>query len=66
MPRPKSLIDFKELISAVPGEGLEELTRQLGRRKGLSPTWAGRGADGGHDLYFTEILAGPLIKTKIN
>ena len=65
MPRPKSLIDFKELISAVPGEGLEELTRQLGRRKGLSPTWAGRGADGGRDLYFTEILAGPLIKTKI-
>ena len=59
------IIDFKELISPVPGEGLEQLTRQIGRKKGLSPSWSGRGADGGRDLIFTEILSGPMSKDKI-
>jgi hypothetical protein len=58
------LIDFTELVSAVPGEGLQGLTRQLGQRKGLSPVWCGRGPDGGRDLTFTEILSGSLSKEK--
>jgi hypothetical protein len=65
MTTPKQIIDFTELISAVPGEGLEELTRQIGRRKGLSPSWSGRGPDGGRDIIFTEILSGSLSKEKI-
>lgn len=64
MSKPKPLIDFEELVSAVPGEGLEELVRQLGRRKGLSPTWSGRGSDGGRDLLFAEILSGPISNEK--
>lgn len=59
------LIDFTELISAVPGEGLEQLVRQIGLKKGLSPIWSGRGADEGKDLIFTEILSGSLTKEKI-
>jgi len=59
------IIDFNELISPVPGEGLEQLTRQIGRKMGLSPSWSGRGADGGRDLIFTEILAGLMAKEKI-
>lgn len=65
MTRPEPLIDFKELVSNVPGEGLEGLTRLLGRAKRLSPSWSGRGADGGRDLLFTEILSGPLSNEKI-
>lgn len=65
MSKTKPLIDFKELISAVPGEGLEELTRQLGRRKRLSPVWSGRGPDGGRDLLFSETLSGPLSNEKV-
>lgn len=65
MKHQEPIIDFSELISAVPGEGLEELTRQLGRRKGLSPSWSGRGSDEGRDLIFTEELSGPLAKEKI-
>jgi hypothetical protein len=65
MPKAQSLIDFAELVSAVPGEGLEELVRQIGRRKGLSPSWSGRGSDSGRDLYFTETLSGSLSKEKI-
>jgi hypothetical protein len=65
MTTPKQIINFTELISAVPGEGLEELARQIGRRKGLSPSWSGRGPDGGRDIIFTEILSGPLSREKI-
>ncbi|MCA1568301.1 MAG: restriction endonuclease [Acidobacteria bacterium] len=65
MNREGKLIDFTELLSAVPGEGLEELVRQIGRRKGLSPAWSGRGADGGRDLFFTESLSGPLSRERI-
>ena len=65
MEKSQTLIDFTELISAVPGEGLEELARQIGRRKGLSPTWSGRGPDSGRDLLFTEFLKGPLSKERI-
>src|SRR5690242_12926371 len=56
------LIDFKEMVSPVPGEGLEHLVRLIGRKMGLSPSWSGRGADGGRDLYFTERLVGPLTQ----
>lgn len=65
MKKSQPLIDFAELVSAVLGEGLEQLTRQIGRRKGLSPTWSGRGPDSGRDLLFTEFLSGPLSKEKI-
>jgi len=65
MEKPEQIIDFTELVSAVPGERLEELARQIGRRKGLSLTWSGRGPDGGRDLLFTEILSGPLSSEKI-
>ncbi len=65
MEESKPLIDFTELVSAVPGEGLEELARQVGRRKGLSPAWSGRGPDGGRDLLFTESLSGPLSQERI-
>jgi len=65
MKEPQPLIDFADLVSAVPGEGLQKLTRQIGRRRGLSPTWSGRGPDGGRDLFFTEFLSGPLCKEKI-
>jgi hypothetical protein len=65
MKKPEPLIDFTELVSAVPGEGLEELTRQIGRRKKLSPSWSGRGSDRGRDLFFTEVLSGALSKEKI-
>ncbi len=56
------LIDYTELLTDVPGEGLEEVTRQLGRRKGLTVQWSGRGADSGRDLTFTEIRSGPLSR----
>jgi Restriction endonuclease len=59
------IIDFKDLSSKVPGEGLEHLVREIGRRKGFSPTWTGRGADAGRDLFFTEILTGPISSEKI-
>lgn len=59
------LIDFKELISPVPGEGLEQLVRHIGRKKGLSPVWSGRGADRGRDLFFTEELHGALSQRKV-
>jgi hypothetical protein len=65
MTNPEPLIDFRELVSIVPGEGLENLTRSLGRARGLSPSWSGRGADGGRDLLFTEILSGTLSTEKI-
>jgi hypothetical protein len=65
MEKSQPLIDFKELVSAVPGEGLERLVRQIGHRKELSNSWSGRGADRGLDLLFTESLSGPLSKEKI-
>lgn len=61
----QSVIDFFELISAVPGEGLEALVRQIGRRKGLATEWSGRGADRGADLFFTEFRSGPLSRDRI-
>lgn len=60
-----TLIDFTELISAVPGEGLQELTRHLGKNLELSPEWSGRGADGGRDLLFTDTLTGKISHEKL-
>jgi hypothetical protein len=60
MTETQPLIDYKELISSVKGEGLEQLVRHIGLKKGLSPVSSGRGADEGRDLYFTEILSGPI------
>lgn len=54
------LIDFTELIGAVEGEGLEQLTRLLGEGLGLHPESSGRGADGGRDLIFTSRSDNPL------
>jgi hypothetical protein len=65
MTKENKLIDFKDLISSVPGEGLEQLVRQIGIRKDLQPEWSGRGADGGRDLFFTEIQSGVISKSKI-
>jgi hypothetical protein len=59
------LIDFTELVSAVPGEGLEQLVRAIGQKKNLSPAWAGRGADSGKDLFFTEALKGTLSQERV-
>jgi len=65
MPNNNQLIDFTELVGAVRGEGLEQLSRFLGERLGLSPIWTGRGPDGGKDLTFTEIQRGPLASRPI-
>lgn len=65
MKRSSNLIDFRELVSAIPGEGLEELVRQIGYKKNLSPNFSGRGADGGRDLFFTEILVGAVSTQKL-
>lgn len=65
MTKIQSYIDFTNLISPVPGEGLEQLVRQIGRRKGLSPVWSGRGPDGGRDLLFLEILSGSISNHRI-
>jgi len=65
MEKSQPLIDFKELVSTAPGDGLEQLVRQIGHRKKLSTSWSGRGADGGLDLRFTEFLSGSLSKEKI-
>ena len=61
----KKIIDFEDLISPVKGEGLEQLVRKLGQRKNLSPSYTGRGADGGRDLLFVEILSGSISTEKI-
>lgn len=42
MTRSSNLIDFRELVSAVPGEGLEELVRHIGHKKNLLPNFSGR------------------------
>ena len=56
------ILDFKELASArsasPAGEALEGLVRELGKNLGLNPEWAGRGADQGRDLFFTELRKG--------
>lgn len=65
MERSQDVIDFRELVSPVPGEGLELLVRQIGLRQNLSPSSTGRGADAGRDLFFTELLSGPVSKQKI-
>ncbi|MBN9436948.1 restriction endonuclease [Bosea sp. (in: a-proteobacteria)] len=58
------VLDFKELSSSrsgsPAGEDLEGLVRELGKRLGLNPEWAGRGADQGRDLFFVEHRRGPL------
>ena len=54
------LINFTELIGAMEGEGLEQLTRLLGEELGLHPEASGRGADGGRDLIFTSRSDNPL------
>ncbi len=54
------MIDFTELPEKPPGEALEKLTRELGKRLGLQPVWSGRGPDGGRDLLFSEIQSGPV------
>lgn len=65
MTRSSNLIDFRELVSAVPGEGLEELVRHIGHKKNLLPNFSGRGADGGRDLFFTETLVGEISVQKL-
>ena len=58
------ILDFKELstsrASSPAGEDLEGLVRELGKRLGLSPDWAGRGSDQGRDLFFIERRKGVL------
>jgi hypothetical protein len=58
------ILDFKELstsrASSSAGEDLEGLVRELGKRVGLNPDWAGRGADQGRDLFFMERRKGVL------
>ncbi|MCB2229758.1 restriction endonuclease [bacterium] len=54
-------IDFKELYSlGTQGEGLQQLTRLMGRRLFSRVSWSGRGPDDGRDLLFTEDLRGTL------
>lgn len=65
MERSVDLIDFSELVSSVPGEGLEELIRHIGQRLDLSPSSSGRGPDGGRDLFLTESLVGSISEQKI-
>jgi hypothetical protein len=65
MLRSSNLIEFSELVSSVPGEGLQELARQIGYKKKLSPIWSGRGPDGGKDLLFTEVLLGNLSTQRL-
>jgi hypothetical protein len=65
MERSSNLIDFRELVSAVPGEGLEELVRHIGTKRDLSPSASGRGPDGGRDLFLTEILVGNVSTQKL-
>lgn len=65
MEKSSDTIDFRELPSSVPGEALEQLVRQIGARKNLSPSSSGRGADRGRDLFFTEILSGALSTQKL-
>lgn len=61
-----SLIDYRELMTAYPkGEGLERLADAIGQRLGLSPTYTGRGADGGRDLTFSEIHQGPVTERMV-
>ena len=55
------IIDFKELVSLVKGEGLEQLIRLLGKRMGLQPTWTGPGADHGN----FEDISGTISNHKI-
>ncbi len=60
-----ALIDFKELVSPVQGEGLEQLTRHLGNARGMIANWSGRGPDQGRDLLFTEDLSGPISRREV-
>lgn len=59
------IIDFKELHSPVRGEGLEQLTRLLGKKRGLDPSWSGRGPDGGRDMLFSETTSDAVRKRPI-
>ena len=54
------VIDFRELVSLVEGEGLEQLARLLGEELGLQPDPSGRGHDGGRDMFFTSHFDNPL------
>lgn len=55
------MIDYSELTKDRPqGEGLEQLTRLLLTRLGLTAVWTGRGADSGKDLIATEIPLSPI------
>lgn len=65
MKNKKLFIDFREISEYHRGEGLEALTRELGKRLGLNPAWSGRGPDDGKDLLFTEIINGQLANVKI-
>jgi hypothetical protein len=59
-------IDYTELAKPYPkGEGLERLAEAIGRRLKLSPTYTGRGPDGGKDLTFTEIQQGPVEARRV-
>lgn len=54
------ILDFRELQKGPAGEDLEALVRELGESLGLKPSWSGRGADQGRDLFFTELRGGVI------
>lgn len=56
----KPVIDFTELGGTARGEALEELTRHLAVKMGMTAVHTGRGADRGKDLLLTEKLDGPI------
>lgn len=61
-----SIIDFKELsASNVKGEELQNLSRKLGQKLKLEPSWSGRGPDGGKDLIFVEEVRGILTAKRV-
>src|SRR4051794_11456608 len=60
MSRLRNLIDFTELVSPVPGEGLENLVLAITERLGLSPQPSGRGGDSGRDILLTFQVREPL------
>lgn len=63
--REPTVIDFSELQRFPGGEGLEALTRILGKSLGFAVDWSGQGPDLGKDLYFTERLEGLVSTTYI-
>jgi signal transduction histidine kinase len=65
MPHMKGAIDFRLLRGDVPGEGLEQLVRDLGGVLKYAVEWTGRGTDEGKDLIFTRTDQGPLGEERV-